>query len=74
MIKKFDVSFNGFDMNGGKILAEVIRNNSTIEKLNISSTRLNAECAASIANAIEQNDSIKFLNVDLYTFFLIKLF
>lgn len=66
MLKKFDVSYNGFDMEGGKVLAEVVRHNSTIEKLNISSTRLNAECAASIANAIEHNDSLKILNVIIF--------
>lgn len=63
MLKKFDVSFNGYDTDGGKNLAEVIKSNSTIEKFDISSTRLNAECAASIANALEQNDSLKILNV-----------
>ena len=62
-MKRCNVSFNGFDADAGKILAEVIKHNNTLEHFNISNTRLNAECAASIANAIEQNDSLKSLNV-----------
>jgi Ran GTPase-activating protein (RanGAP) involved in mRNA processing and transport len=62
-LKKCDVSFNGFDAEGGKYLGDVIKNNSTLEHLNLSNTRLNADCAASIANALEVNDTLKYLNV-----------
>lgn len=61
-LKVFNISFNGFD-EAGKILAEVIRQNNTLENFNISSTRLNAECAAAIANSLEQNESLKVLSV-----------
>ena len=50
-------------MDGGKVLADVIKNNNTLELLNISFCNLNAECAASIANALGSNDSLKSLNV-----------
>lgn len=59
----FNISFNGFD-EAGKILAEVIKQNNTLENLSISNTRLNAESAASIANSLEQNESLKILNVN----------
>ena len=66
------MSFNGFDSEGGKILADVIKQNNTIESFNISNTRLNAECAASIANALEQNDSLRSLNVNLFIQILVR--
>ena len=58
-----NVSFNGFDFEGGKVLADVIKSNESLEHLNISNTRLNADCAASIANALGQNDMLKTLIV-----------
>lgn len=64
-LKRCNVSFNGFDSDGGKLLADVIKNNTTLEHFNVSNTRLNAECAASIANALEQNENLKSLNVKI---------
>lgn len=61
-LKVFNISFNGFD-EAGKIIAEVIKQNNTLENFNISSTRLNAESAAAIANSLEQNESLRILNV-----------
>jgi hypothetical protein len=62
-LKVCNVSFNGFDADAGKLLADVIKINNTLEHFNISNTRLNAECAAAIANALQQNDTLKSLNV-----------
>ena len=61
-LKIFNISFNGFD-EAGKILADVIKQNASLENLNISSTRLNAESAAAIANSLEQNETLRTLNV-----------
>ncbi len=61
-LKSFNISFNGFD-EAGKILADVIKHNASLENLNISSTRLNAESAAAIANSLEQNETLRILNV-----------
>jgi hypothetical protein len=47
-------------------LAEVIKQNNTLEIFNISNTRLNAEAAAAIANSLEQNESLKDLNVNYF--------
>ena len=62
-LKKCSVAFNGFDTDGGKVLAEVIKHNNSLQDFDISNTRLTAECAATIANALEVNDSMKKLNV-----------
>ncbi len=62
-LKKINLSFNGFDTDGGKALAEVIKYNSSLQELNISNTRLTAECAASIANSLQINESLKILIV-----------
>ncbi len=67
-LKRCNVSFNGFDSDGGKVLADVIKNNTTLEHLDISNTRLNAECAASIANALGNNETLKSLNVNYKNF------
>ena len=60
-----NLSYNGFDTDGGKALADVIKNNSSLQELNISNTRLTAESAASIANALQVNDSLKTLIVSI---------
>ena len=62
-----NLSYNGFDTDGGKALADVIKNNSSLQELNISSTRLTAESAASIANALQVNDSLKTLIVSQFS-------
>ena len=67
-LKKCDVSFNGFDADAGKFFGDVIKNNNTLEYINLSNTRLNADCAASIANALEVNDTLKGINVIKITF------
>lgn len=64
-LKKCNVSFNGFDLDGGKMLADVIKNNTALEHFDMSNTRLNAECAASIANALGNNETLKSLNVKI---------
>ena len=67
-LKRCNVSFNGFDIDGGKLLADVIKNNTTLEHFDISNTRQNAECAASIANALGNNETLKSLNVNIILF------
>ena len=72
-LKEFNISFNGFD-EAGKVLAEVIKQNNTLEIFNISNTRLNAEAAAAIANSLEQNESLKDLNVNSFFIRIVLLF
>ncbi len=57
------MSFNGFDTEAGKVLADVIAVNNTLQEFNISNTRISAECAAAIANALEINETLRALNV-----------
>ena len=73
MLKKCNLSFNGFDNDAGKALADIIRYNTTLESINIGNARLNAECAASIANALQTNDSLKHLNVKyIFNYFIYR--
>lgn len=62
-LKKCDLSYNGFDADAGKSIGEIIKNNTSLEHLLVSNCRLNADCAATIANALEVNDTLKHLNV-----------
>ncbi len=64
MLKKCNLSFNGFDVEGGKALAELIKQNTTLQSLNISNTRLNSEIAGLIANALQTNDTLQKLYVN----------
>ena len=54
---------NGFGPDGGLILAECIKQNSSLEEFDISGNRLNTPTAFAIAQALLANDSLQVLKV-----------
>lgn len=54
---------NGFGPDGGLILGECIKQNSSLEEFDISANRLNTPTAFAIAQALLANDSLQVLKV-----------
>ena len=55
---------NGFGPHLGLTLADCIRNNSSLQELNINANRLNTSNAIAIGQALLTNDTLKILRVD----------
>jgi Ran GTPase-activating protein (RanGAP) involved in mRNA processing and transport len=54
---------NGFGPTAGQFLGDCIKQNSTLEELNVSTNRLNTTNAFAIAQALSTNDTLHVLKV-----------
>lgn len=55
---------NGFGPDSGQALADCIKQNSSLEELNINANRLNTTNAFVIAQALLSNESLEVLHID----------
>ena len=59
-----DLSWNGAGLLAAKAIFEILRKNSTLEKLHLDNNQLNTECATYIGKGLAKNETLKILTLN----------
>jgi len=59
-----DLSWNGAGLLAAKALFELLRKNSTLEKLYLDNNQFNTECATYIGKGLAKNETLKLLTLN----------
>lgn len=58
-----DLSWNGGALQAAKYFTEILRKNSSLEKLYLNNNQFNTECATHLGRGLAKNETLKYLNV-----------
>jgi Ran GTPase-activating protein (RanGAP) involved in mRNA processing and transport len=59
-----DLSWNGAALLAAKAIFELLRKNSTLEKLHLDNNQFNTECATYIGKGLAKNETLKILTLN----------
>lgn len=62
-IKKLNISWNGFAVEGAKGIGKALEENRTLKELDISNNRLEAKGVGELLKGLRENDTLNFLKV-----------
>ena len=72
-LRKVDLSWNGFHIDGSEAVGKALQHNTTLQELSLATNRIDLESLSNLISGLKHNNTIKKLDVSQYLMVVGKL-